>query len=42
MKNLTQYILESLNGNGWLATAKTKEEPFVKAALESDGWEVKS
>ena len=42
MKKLTQYILESLKGNGWLATAKTKEEPFVKAALEIDGWEVKS
>lgn len=42
MKHLTQYILESLHGKGWLNTAKTKEEPFVKAALEIDGWEVKS
>ena len=32
MKKLTQYILESLRGNGWLETAKTKEEPFVSKA----------
>lgn len=42
MKNLTQYIFESLHDEGWLAKAKTKEEPFVKAALEIDGLEVKS
>lgn len=41
MKNITQYINESLHSEDWLTNAKKNEEPFVKAAFEDEGWKVK-
>lgn len=41
MKTIKEYINESLHNTNWLDNAKNNEEPFVKAALEAEGWKVK-
>ena len=41
MKNIIDYINEAVHNEDWLSNAKNNEEPFVKAALEDEGWEVK-
>ena len=41
MKNIKEYINESLHSEDWLTNAKKNEEPFVKAAFEDEGWKVK-
>ena len=40
MKNITEFINESLNQHDLLKRAKEVDEPFVKAALEAEGWKV--
>lgn len=40
MKSLSNFIVESLHNSDWLDNAKNSEEPFVKAALEDEGWTV--
>ena len=40
MKNIKEYINESLHNSDWLSNAKNNEEPFVKAAFEDEGWKV--
>ena len=40
MKNINTFILESIHNINWLENAKNNEEPFVKAALEDEGWKV--
>jgi len=41
MKTIQNFIKESLhNNNNWLSNAKNNEVPFVKAALEDEGWTV--
>ena len=40
MKTIINYIHESLYNEDWLSNAKNNEEPFVKAALEDEGWKV--
>lgn len=40
MKDIKEYINESLHNSDWLSNAKNNEEPFVKAALEAEGWKV--
>lgn len=39
MKSITEFINEAHN-NEWLKRAKTVDEPFVKAALEEEGYSV--
>ena len=41
MKQLKNYILESAHQPSLLQRAKNEDEPFVKAALEAEGWEIK-
>lgn len=38
MKDIKEYIYESLHSKDWLSNAKKNEEPFVKAAFEDEGW----
>ena len=40
MKNIQNFIKESLHNSDWLSNAKNNEEPFVKAAFEEEGWKV--
>ena len=40
MKSFSNYLNESLHNENWLNNAKTNEEPFVKTALEEEGWKV--
>ncbi len=40
MKDIKNFINESLHNSDWLSNAKNNEEPFVKAALEEEGWKV--
>ena len=40
MKNLKDYITEAVNQPDLLKRAKEIDEPFVKAALENEGWKV--
>lgn len=42
MKDIQKFIKESLHNSNWLDNAKNNEEPFVKAALEAEGWKVMS
>ena len=40
MKDIVSKINEALHSKNWLENAKNNEEPFVKAALEDEGWTV--
>jgi hypothetical protein len=40
MKNIKEFIIETLHNKDWLSNAKNNEEPFVKGAFEDEGWKV--
>ena len=41
MKTIKEYILEAVHDKNMLSRAKNEDEPFVKAALEAEGWDIK-